>query len=107
MGIIKLEKQTKMSLSDLIHKNIAIVEPHIQEAFDDVFDNTAVFIDDAMNKGEEDSLPEDALAQWSAGFLYAASSQIQDKRDYLVECSLHSYLANRKLNKAYTKFAED
>ena len=59
--------------------------------------------------GENFSLPEYASAQWYAGLQYIyllhSLNQQVDKRDYLLDCSVHSYELDNKLNQAYGNYS--
>ena len=49
-------------------------------------------------------LPDDAVAQWTAGLLYGLSGRTEDKRDKLVKCMKHCPFTARRFGKAYQSY---
>ena len=50
-------------------------------------------------------LNEGDSAQWMAGFMYAYTGQTEDVRDYIVDCSRQISGIDKKLARAYKRYA--
>ena len=51
-------------------------------------------------------LNEGDAAQWTAGFMYAYTGQTFAERDYLVDCSRQIVGLDKKLARAYKRYAK-
>ena len=73
-------------------------------AVSDLITESTLVVFDAISGEDENRLPKDASAQWSAGFLYGASGRTIDQRDYILGCSKHCPIVDRKLSKAWAAY---
>merc|ERR1712039_787842 len=96
-------------IADLLQEVGGIVEANASQTMDEMYNATWDAVNEEIDKPSNGkwSLPDGAAAQWSAGFLYGASGQTEDYRDYLAGCAKNCPIVNRKMSKAYKWYNAD